>query len=89
MVRVTGESALPALVPGKSYLASNIFLPKVGDFAVFRNPRNPAEIFVKRVTRFKNGRYMVESMVSWGASSSDFGLVARELILGKIIRKRS
>lgn len=80
-----GESALPALVPGTLYLATNMVRPKTGDFIVFRNPMNIQQVFIKQVRSVRDGCYQTESLVSWGSSSRDFGLVARNLILGKLI----
>lgn len=66
-------------------MASGLLAPRVGDFAVFRNPRDPSRVFVKRVGEVEHGFYRMESAVSWGSSSDDFGVVPRELILGKIL----
>ena len=84
VVRVEGESLWPVLVPGRRYLASRWGVLRIGDFAVFRNPKEKQEIFVKRVAGTGPGGYIMESTVSWGASSRDFGPVPHELILGKI-----
>ncbi|TSC77798.1 MAG: hypothetical protein G01um101433_472 [Parcubacteria group bacterium Gr01-1014_33] len=84
-VHVQGESAWPTLVPGTLYLATNVVSPKIGDFIVFRNPMNIQEVFVKRVSSICDNCYHVESLVSWGSSSRDFGLVGHELILGKLL----
>ena len=83
-VRVEGESLWPVLVPGRRYLASRWGVLRVGDCAVFRNPKEKQEIFVKRVAGQSRDGYIMESAVSWGASSRDFGPVPREFILGKI-----
>lgn len=85
VVRVEGESLRPWLVPGRRYLASSFFVPKVGDIAVFRNPCAPQEVFVKRVAAVRDGAYIMKSTVSWGSSSDDFGIVPRRLIVGKLI----
>lgn len=84
-VKVEGESGWPILIPGKFYLASNLFQPKSGDFIVFKNPKNIEQIFVKRVSRIIDNGYWVESLVSWGFSSNDFGLITSDLFLGKIL----
>ena len=82
-----GESLWPVLVAGRRYLASRWGVLRIGDWAVFRNPKEKQEIFVKRVAGTGRGGYIMESTVSWGASSADFGPVPRNLILGKIIWK--
>lgn len=88
LVRVEGESLWPALIPGRRYLASGFGVLRTGDLAVFRNPKNEREVFVKRVARESEDGYIMESAVSWGLSSRDFGPVGRRLILGKIFHGR-
>ena len=84
IVRVEGESGWPALVPGRRYLASGIFVPGVGDFAVFRNPRDRQQIFIKRVSRVLDDQYIMNGERSWASSSDDFGSVPPDYILGKV-----
>ena len=84
MVRVEGESLWPHLVSGRRYIASALFRPWTGDFAVFCNPCDPSRIFVKKVQEIHSDGYIMASTVSWGSSSNDFGIVPRELILGKV-----
>ncbi len=86
VVRVDGESMYPSLIPGRVYLASNLFALRQGDFAVFRNPKETGRIFVKRVEEIRDGAYIMESSVSWGSSSRDFGPVDKRLVEGKIWR---
>ncbi len=83
-VRVEGESMWPALVPCRRYLASALGVVRVGDCAVFRNPKETSRVFVKRVAAVRGGDYIMESAVSWGSSSRDFGLVPERLVLGKL-----
>ena len=84
-VTIEGESAWPVLVPSKRYFATCILKPKVGDFVVFKNPKNEEEIFVKKVRTIERGGYFVEGTVSWSSSSKEFGCIPRNLVLGKII----
>ncbi|MCP6719338.1 MAG: S26 family signal peptidase [Patescibacteria group bacterium] len=84
-VEVEGESAWPELIPEKTYLATGIKKPKVGDFIVFLNPENNKEILVKKIKSIEDNYYFVSGNVSWANSSKDFGLVPKELVLGKII----
>ena len=88
MVRIEGESMWPILVPGMRYCASALLKPIQGDCIVFRDPRFPDRILVKRVSAYKNENYFVESLVSWGDSSKDFGGIPRDSILGTVIRNR-
>lgn len=84
-MRVEGESLWPYLVSGRRYPASGLLRPHVGDYAVFRNPRDPERVFVKRVAAICEGGCRMESAVSWGLSTADFGLVTEECIMGKIL----
>jgi len=86
LVKIEGESAWPDLISGKSYLATNLLRPKIGDFIVFKRPRNQYEIIVKRVKEIRRGGYFLEGTLPWAESSKDFGLVNKKLILGKIIK---
>ncbi|MBI3442722.1 MAG: hypothetical protein HY007_03060 [Candidatus Sungbacteria bacterium] len=84
-VRVSGESCWPALVPGKTYWASTFRKIRKGDFVVFRNPIDRKEIFVKKIFRVQEKGYKVVSLISWGESSKDFGIVSKKNVLGKVI----
>lgn len=85
IMKIEGESGWPKLISGKFYFASCLFKPKLGDFIVFKNPKNIKQIFVKKVSDFQKGQYIVEGLVSWSSSSRDFGPVSKELILGKLL----
>jgi phage repressor protein C with HTH and peptisase S24 domain len=85
VVRVSGESMWPALVPGKRYLATNVLRPKVGDMIVFRDRNNPEHVFVKRVRVVCPEGYEVESAVTWGVSSNELGLISHDLVRGRIL----
>ncbi|MBI2122502.1 MAG: S26 family signal peptidase [Candidatus Sungbacteria bacterium] len=84
-VKIEGESMWPVLIPGRQYLATNMLPIRRGDWAVFKNPQNTQEIFVKRVIEISNSEYHMESLVSWGSSSRNFGPVEKEFVLGKIL----
>ena len=84
-VKIEGESCWPHLIPGKKYLATNLLKAKIGNFIVFRNPKNQKEIFVKKVKEIKRNSYFVEGTVPFATSSKNFGPVNKNLILGKII----
>ena len=88
LVKIEGESGWPILIPGKTYYATNILRPRIGDFAVFRNPKNQNEIFVKKVTAIRKNGHRVKSAVSWGTSSNDFGVVLSQSILGVVLHGR-
>lgn len=84
IVRVSGESGWPVLVPGKRYLASGLSVPRAGDWAVFCDPRYRQRTLIKRVSRVVDSGYIMEGMVSWASGSRDFGLVPYEYIIGKV-----
>ena len=84
VVRVRGESGWPMLVPGRRYFASSLFVPRTGDWAVFRHPQQADTIYIKRVREILDTGYIMGGMVSWASSSDDFGPVPRDHILGKV-----
>ena len=84
-VRVSGESCWPALVPGRMYWASALGRIQIGSFVVFRSPADQEQILVKRVCEVRAEGYEVDSTVSWGLSSADFGVVEKQRVLGRII----
>jgi phage repressor protein C with HTH and peptisase S24 domain len=83
-VRVSGESMWPELVSGRVYFATSFGRIQRGDRVVFRDPRGDS-IYVKEVVAETAEGYRVTSLVPWGSSSSDFGVVAKERVLGKIL----
>lgn len=85
LVKVGGESLWPELVPGNRYLATSLFKPNAGDYVIFKNPKNQRGVFVKKVKRISGGSYEVSGTVPWSSSSEEFGLVSKELVLGKVI----
>lgn len=84
-VRVSGESCWPSLVQGKLYWASGWGSIGAGDFLVFGNPNGSGQILVKKVLGVRVDGYDVGSVVLWGASSRNFGVINKQHILGKII----
>ena len=85
VVRVSGESMWPALVPGKTYLATNILRPRGGDMIIFRNRNNCDRVFVKRVKGETPEGDEVESLVSWGSSGEQFGVIPHGEVLGRLL----
>src|SRR4030042_2650999 len=85
LVRVEGESAWPELVSGKTYFAASFLKPKIGDFIVFKNPKDQKEILVKKIRSIRKNSYFAEGTLPWAKSSRDFGQVSKGLILGKIL----
>lgn len=68
VVKVEGESAWPELIPGKYYFATSLLRPKVGRYAVFKNPKKPKQILVKKISAVERDSLEVSSSVSWGKS---------------------
>jgi phage repressor protein C with HTH and peptisase S24 domain len=83
-VRIEGESMWPELVNGKRYFATPLVAPRVGNCVVFRDPQNSG-VFVKKIVGHEAGGYRLASLVLWGSSSDDFGLVPREDIIGTVL----
>jgi hypothetical protein len=84
-VRVEGESGWPHLVPGKIYWASSLRAPRVGGWVVFNDPRLPERVLVKRIAAVHPEGYEVQSAVSWGTSSREFGTVPRAAVRGALL----
>lgn len=85
LVKIEGESAWPELMPERLYFATNFLKPKIGDFIIFKNPKNQKEILVKRIKSTRKNSYFVQGTLPWAESSKDFGQITKDLILGKIL----
>lgn len=66
-VRVRGESMWPHLVSGKTYFASGILKPRIGDYVVFHSSLYEDPI-VKRVDALDGDILRVNGSVSWSSS---------------------
>ncbi len=80
-VKISGESLWPELIPGRTYWATSIFTPKVGDYAVFRNPAEPEKIIVKKVKDIQSGIFDLRGTIARSASYK----VPKSNILGRIL----
>ncbi len=80
-VEVSGESLWPELVPGRTYWATGLLKPGVGNYAVFRNPDEAGKFIVKKVKHIENGTYDLVGTVSWSSSYQ----VPKSEILGRIL----
>ena len=74
----------PELVNGKRYWATALGRPRVGDHAVFKEPRDEGA-YVKKVVAEEEGGFRVASLVPWGSSRDNFVLAPRENIIGKLL----
>jgi len=86
---VTGNSMLPTLRAGEDVLVYPV--PKAaaifpGEIIVCRHPYKPKVRMIKRVTEaFYDGScYVLSDNASEGSDSRSFGVVDRELILGRV-----
>lgn len=85
-VKVSGESCWPDLVPGKSYPASRLRAPGVGDYVVFPDPIHEASTsgwWVKKIKRIDGNILHVGGTVSWSSSCT----VPRIRVLGTILKR--
>lgn len=85
MVKPEGESGWPELIPEKYYFASNIVRPKVGDFIVFKNPRQESELLIKKVMRITEEFYFVTGTVSWSSFGPRSSPVPKKHVLGRLM----
>jgi nickel-type superoxide dismutase maturation protease len=89
--RIVGNSMLPLLKPGDEVLvnfyAYQSSSPQIGDIVVLKHPEKPDLIVIKRIIDInQNGEYCVQGDNSLESTDSrHFGLIKRELILGKVV----
>ncbi|MGD1896543.1 MAG: nickel-type superoxide dismutase maturation protease [Phormidesmis sp.] len=86
---VTGNSMLPTLRAGEDVLVTPISrTAKIfpGEIVVCRHPLKPKIRMIKRVTEaFYDGScYVLSDNASEGSDSRTFGVIGRELILGRV-----
>jgi len=86
-VKVSGESCWPDLVSGKTYFASRLRKPCVGDYVVFPfasifgSPTS--EYAVKKIKRIEDDTLHVAGTVSWATSH----VVRRSAVLGTLLAR--
>ncbi len=80
-VKVEGESLWPELIPGRIYWASALLKPRVGDYVVFRNPRNQDRNVVKRVEKIDGDALKVGGTIE---RSANYEITSKNVI-GKLI----
>lgn len=88
--KIVGHSMEPEIKNGTTVLLSNIFYwfkkPKIGDIVAFRNA---GKILIKRITKISKGKYFLEGDNQRDSlDSREFGLIARQKIIGKVIYKQ-
>ncbi len=84
-IRISGLSCWPYLVPGKTYWATTLRRPRVGDFVLVRGEavgEQSIPHIVKHVARVANNALELKSTVPWGACYS----VAASAIEGVVLR---
>ena len=87
-VKVQGMSMWPTLVPGRRYVASSLLKPRVGDCIVFQNPKNEAQIFVKKIIKKEHDGYVVSGEREGSTGSKEIGIVNKEFVIGKLFIKQ-
>ena len=88
-VEVTGDSMLPALRPGDWLLVRSGARVAPGDVVVARHPRRDL-LIVKRAARREGDGWWLESDNQRAAGrqdSWDFGAVADDLIVGRVVAR--
>lgn len=89
-VRIVGASMEPALRNGETHLARTRFRLRAGDVVVLRHPDRRELLTVKRLVRQEAGGWWVEGDNPESSSDSrQFGLVATDLILARILMRLS
>ncbi len=84
LVRVSGESMWPRLVPGRRYFATSLLSPRVGRIVVCAHPHEAGQLLVKRVERIADGKLHLGGTVDWSSSY----VVPRAAVWGVIITTR-
>jgi len=87
-VEVAGDSMLPALHAGDRLLVTPLCAIRVGDVVALRDPRVPARVLVKRVSRVEASARRVAVVGDNGAASTDsraFGTVPLASLLGRCV----
>jgi len=84
LVRISGESMWPSLVPGRHYAVSGLLRPRIGDDIVAANPREESSFIVKKITAHEGGNWILNGTVPW---SSSFTVVPQDVV-GVLLRSR-
>ncbi|GEM_PF-1278450 len=84
LVRVSGESMWPLLVPGRRYLASSLLAPRPGRIVVAPNPSYPPELLIKRVEWLEGQQLHLGGTVAWSNSY----VVPRQSVYGVLLSRR-
>ncbi|MEL6814173.1 MAG: nickel-type superoxide dismutase maturation protease [Cyanobacteria bacterium J06598_3] len=86
---IDGNSMLPTLTPGEDVLVvpvspSTVLSP--GDIVVCFHPLQPSRRIVKRIseTFYDGSCYVLSDNASAGSDSRSFGVVGRDLVIGKV-----
>ncbi|GAA2902868.1 hypothetical protein GCM10010517_68800 [Streptosporangium fragile] len=88
MVRVTGESMLPALRPGDWLWVRRGAPVRPGDLVVARLPSDPSVLIVKRAAWEEGGGWWLESdnqRAPGRRDSWDFGALPASAIVGRVV----
>lgn len=80
----------PVLKNGDTILVSGILYlfktPKINDIVAFK--RKEGEVLIKRIKEIKNGKFYLSGDNKFDSfDSKNFGFIAKENIIGKLIHK--
>ena len=90
-LRVTGESMLPHLPPGREVLTidprHDVRPPQIGDVVVIRHPWQPETLIVKRIARMDpdGGCILLGDNPAESTDSRSFGPATPAQILGRVV----
>jgi nickel-type superoxide dismutase maturation protease len=85
-LEVAGPSMLPALAPGDRLAVVRVRLVRAGDLAVFRDPREPSRLVVKRVVEAtEDGVTVHGDNVAASTDSRAYGPLPAEAIWGRAV----
>lgn len=84
LVRVSGESMWPSLVPGRRYWATSLLKPRVGDVVVAVHPHDHTIFVVKKITTHDGNAYGLDGTVPWSSSFT----VPADTVVGVLLHSR-
>jgi nickel-type superoxide dismutase maturation protease len=87
--RIEGASMAPSFSSGERVVVNRAVYwfrrPRAGDVVLVRDPRETDRLLIKRIERVADGHYaVVGDNPDASTDSRAFGLVPRELVLGKV-----
>jgi len=88
LARVSGASMVPAYYHGDTLLVRYRAAVRPGDPVLARDPRDPDLVLIKRAVRWQDGGWWLLADNSYALGDSrQFGAVAPDLILGRVVAR--